>query len=171
MRCSATRRTRAASARRSTTAATAAREIEQADDLGAAARIDVDDQRRDVREHEVEAEAGARIVGVRAAAVVARAADVIDDVALADRAEPVVDRDRDLAPSLPQRSSARLHRADRPAVRARAPAATRAGHRCSAFISSSSTTFARRWTIGRRAPIASAHAQISAIAARLRRRR
>src|SRR5262245_20661048 len=73
-------------------AAIAARAIEQPDDLGAPARIDVDDQRRDVREHEVEAEARARLIDrLRAAALVAGAAHVIDHVALTERAATVAD--------------------------------------------------------------------------------
>ena len=76
--------------------ARASREIEQAHDLGPAPRIDVDDQRGDVREHEVEPEAGARVIGVRAAVLVAGPADVVDHVALAQGAEAIVDGDREL---------------------------------------------------------------------------
>jgi len=76
-------------------AATRGAAVEQADDLGPAARIDVHDQGRDIREHEVEADAGTVVVELGAAAVALGAADVIDDVALAQRAERVADRDRD----------------------------------------------------------------------------
>ena len=76
-------------------------EIEQAHDLGLLAGRDVDDERRDVGEDEVEAQPGATLgLGGRARAttLVAGAADVANDVALLQGAEGITDGDRDGGP-------------------------------------------------------------------------
>jgi hypothetical protein len=78
----------------------AAHEIEQTHDLGAMPGIDVDDERRDVREDEVQAEPRAALrigLRLRSPALAARAPDVRDHVALRQRAERVADRHGDRA--------------------------------------------------------------------------
>ncbi len=96
------------------------REIEQAHDLGAQPGIDVDDQRRDVREHEVQAEPGAMLVELGPTALFARASHVADHVALAQRPERVGDRDRKRAVvARPPQDRAMLDRGDHRARLAR----------------------------------------------------
>ena len=74
------------------------RSIEEANDFGPLPDLDVDHERRDVAEHEVEPDPGAPAgagLGPRPAALAARAADEVDHVALAQRTERVAHRDRD----------------------------------------------------------------------------
>src|ERR1044071_4338759 len=74
------------------------RTIEEADDLGPPPGLDVEHQRRDARDDEVEADAGAALRGrlrTRPTALAARPPHVIDHVALAQRTTAVADGDRD----------------------------------------------------------------------------
>jgi len=87
------------------------RTIEEADDLGPPPGLDVEHQRRDVGDDEVEPDARAALrvgLGARPAALAARAAHVIDDVALAQGTAAITHRDRDdaIVGAPPQRDAA-----------------------------------------------------------------